>query len=183
MKMVVALLVFASMSMADTILWDEAIDGALSTSVTSVGTFADDVNVVRGHVSAGDLNVLDNEAWSAALNPGDSIDSASIVITNYSSLDFNGQPFNPIPGVFAQFTLGSTTKPIHSNGTINVPIPAGDLQYFALFDSFNSFRDLSYDWEWRVNVSDTPPIPEPGTFVLFGVAALAYGVYRRRRKA
>ena len=30
---------------------------------------------------------------------------------------------------------------------------------------------------------DTTPVPEPGTCALFGGALLAYGLYRRRRKA
>ena len=163
MRVMIALLVFASVSMADTITYDMTIHwtSGLLGGTQSPGKITWDDAGLSGvgdeRLFAGEWT-LDLTVDGVVLNETDDISYPTTFPILFledgvpDGVNFLWAPngFNAAPQLFissdAEYTDANGAR---SNGTI----------------SFSG------------------PVPEPGTFVLIGVAALGYGICRRRRKA
>jgi len=168
--------VFASVSMADTILWDEASDGDLGVpaSPTAINPFAAGTNIIRGTLGPNDSE----DQWTSQL-------AAGLVIVGAEVETFSGDLSIASVEDVAANSLPTNRMLVSPSGigTESLAVDVGSLPFsFPTVFGFTLSSTLSA-YEVRVFVRSADPVPEPGTFVLFGVAALGYGVYRRRRKA
>ena len=77
----------------------------------------------------------------------------------------------------SDFILGKTiADPIAGTGWAN-------LDNLGWYMTGGGTWDIASRIVMSDNAKDAPPVPEPGTYALFGLAAIGYGIYRRRRGA
>ncbi|QXE93008.1 PEP-CTERM sorting domain-containing protein [Geomonas subterranea] len=109
--------------------------------------------------------------------------------TNFSSVADLGTP------LWSFDTNGGTPDVVHMDYSLNNGSGWGDIymyiptsvfdgqdgsKFFTLYSKFNLNND-GFE-EWATMTSTSPPVPEPGTFLLLGMGFLGLAVASKRRR-
>jgi len=102
-----------------------------------------------------------------------SLDSGTIQVDMFSLANFANNPVN--------FTLPHTSATLTDNlMSLQVPVSASGE---TTFNFFGHQATLAYSLTGSIDFGGAVPIPEPGTAVLAGMAAVGFAILARRRRA
>jgi len=181
--MMIALLVFASVSMADTIDFDSF----------ALGAFA------GGNEDGYTISATNGRVWNGfgfptrSVGTFDANQTATFTITGPSLFNFNGfdlvrPDFTPSGNpVTARGYVGAVlvAQDVFAiPGVVSTPTAYGAINLAGIgIDRLVLSTTSSSASTTLIDNVDVDPVPEPGTYTMFGLALAGYAIYRRRRAA
>ena len=176
----VVMLLTSSLTWAEPIDFDEAIDGSLGhiNTPTELGAFGEGLNRIRGRMTADAQSGSYYDAWFALLPDGLEIVEWVIEITEANLPNPTGSPGEarvayPYPGDDQVALVGYGGNGVY---VLAEALLHGDGGYRAAAN-INTLGD-SYSYEWRISTRRSTPVPEPPSLALV-VLALALGTLAR----
>ena len=195
MRVILTVLLLASVSAAGPIYFDGDEAGFAAAAGTTLDTFGFDSPFFGNpdSVDFGDFTFAETGGTNlvrstAGAHTGDraiyySDNGNSVGIFSFDS------PINAF-AVYVRTVPSARTVTVGGDLSTSFTTPANTYKFFGVIDTTGTFDTISFDVSGgdfvvfdTLSYGTVATVPEPGTFVLLGMAMLGYGVYRRRRKS
>ncbi len=154
-----------------------ASSGSVDTNMAGfeAGNYSIDVTLANLWVDINEDGINDFTLSGESLSLG-AYDITVIPLSgSYGAMDW---AFDPYSSVHLSYDFGDTGL---TNEQVNGNLALVDFLYG---DGANGFMNANIGWEsFRIDLTDTAPVPEPGTFILLGAGITGLAFYRRRKNA
>ncbi len=154
-----------------------ASSGSVDTNMAGfvAGNYSIDVTLANLWVDVNEDGTNDFTLSDQSLSLGAYYIPAIPLSGSYGALDW---AFDPYSSVHLSYDFGDTGL---TNEQVNGSLALFDILYG---DGANGFMNANIGWEsFRIDLTDTAPVPEPGTFILLGAGITGLAFYRRRKNA